>query len=120
MSQDEPLDKRSVMRYNPDIERVAEPESFEWDEGNSNKNLSKHNVEDREAEEVFFDPKRRLYPDPKHSQGETRRILIGKTERGRQLFVVFTIRNQRIRVISARDLNKLREADLYEEADRDS
>jgi hypothetical protein len=116
MGQDEALDKRSAVRYNPNVERIGEPESFEWDEGNSNKNLSKHNVEDREAEEVFFDPGRRLYPDPKYSQGEMRRIVVGKTERGRLLFVVFAVRNQRVRVISARDLNKAREAGLYEEA----
>ena len=117
MSQDDGrLDNRSAARYNRGIERLGEPGSFEWDAGNSNKNLGEHNVEDREAEEVFFDPNRRLYPDPSHSQSETRRIIVGRTERGRLLFVVFTIRNQRVRVISARDLNKARDADLYEEA----
>ncbi len=41
---------------------------------------------------------------------------MGKTKQGRLLFVVYTIRNKKIRVISARDLNKKREIDLYEKA----
>jgi uncharacterized DUF497 family protein len=116
MSETNDLDNRSAMRYNPSTVRIDEPVAFEWDEGNSGKNLAKHGVTDAEAEEVFFDTNRKLYPDPRHSQGENRRIIVGRTEAGRLLFVVFTLRGKRLRVISARDLNKTREADLYEEA----
>ncbi len=96
--------------------RLPEPIAFAWDEGNRSKNWDKHGVSNSEAEEAFFDPNKRLLPDPQHSQGEPRGILIGKTREGRLLFIVYTLRNRHVRIISARDLNKRREADLYEKA----
>jgi len=89
---------------------------FEWDEGNRDKNFIKHGVTTTEAEEIFFDPRKRAYPHPRHSLTESRKILVGKTKGERLLFIVYTIRNDKIRVISARDLNKDREVDLYEKA----
>ena len=86
---------------------------FSWDAGNRNKNWVKHRVTDMESEEVFFDVFKKEYPDPVHSQEEMRKLLVGQTKRGRVLFIVYTIRNNAIRVISARDLNK-REVKLYE------
>lgn len=86
---------------------------FEWDKGNSNKNLKKHGVADGECEEIFFDPRKRIAKDLKHSTQENRFILLGKTKLGRLLFIVFTIRNDKIRIISARDVNK-KEQHLYE------
>ena len=94
--------------------RLPDPIMFEWDEGNRDKNYIKHGVTTSEAEEVFFDPYKRAYP--KHSLTEPGHILVGKTKAGRRLFIVYTIRNDRIRVISARDLNKNREVYLYEKA----
>jgi uncharacterized DUF497 family protein len=44
--------------------------------------------------------------DEKHSQKETRFFALGHTDSGRLLFVVFTIRNNLIRVISARNMNR--------------
>lgn len=91
-----------------------EPIRFQWDTGNIDKNWVKHQVTNAECEEIFFDPHKRLfYPAPR-SGGETRYGLIGQTKDRRLLFVVFTIRGQTVRVISARDLNK-RERGLYEE-----
>ena len=88
---------------------------FEWDPGNAGKN-KKHGVEDSESEEVFFDDRKVLLRDAAHSLGEERFILLGKTKRGRLLFVVFAQRRKWIRIISARDLNR-RERPLYEKAD---
>ena len=96
--------------------RLPDPIAFEWDEGNRDKNRAKHNVSVSEVEEVFFDSNKRAYPDPKHSLNEPRSIIVGKTKLGRLLFVVYTIRDNRIRVVSARDLNKKREVDLYEKS----
>ena len=96
--------------------RLPDPIAFEWDEGNRDKNREKHGVSANEMEEVFFDADKRAYPDPKHSSTEARSIIVGKTKKGRLLFVVYTIRDKKIRVISARDLNKKREVDLYEKA----
>lgn len=92
---------------------LPEPLEFEWDEGNQDKNWETHQVNLTEAEEVFFDEHKKLYPDPTHSTKESRKIIIGKTKASRILFIVFTIRKQKIRVISSRDLNK-REGELYE------
>jgi len=89
------------------------PILFDWDKGNINKNL-KHDVADKEAEEAFFDSRKRTFKDKLHSKGEERLRIVGKTKEGRLLFIAFTIRNDRIRIISARDINK-KEVKLYEE-----
>lgn len=91
-----------------------EPVEFIWDKGNKDKNWVKHKVTDQESEEVFFDEEKKTFKDKLHSKGEERFRIIGRTKRGRLLFVVFTIRRNRVRVISARDINK-KEVKLYEE-----
>lgn len=85
---------------------------FEWDAGNTGKN-EKHLVEGWEAEEVFFDASKVTFKDILHSHKEERFRLIGNTKQGRLLFVVFTRRDGKIRIISARDVNK-KEVSLYE------
>lgn len=90
--------------------------TFEWDKGNSNKSWEKHQVSQREAEEVFLDPRKELFIDKKHSETETRYIMVGQTTNKRKLFVVFTMREKKVRIISARDLNIRKESDLYEKA----
>ena len=92
---------------------LKSPAQFLWDMGNIDKNLKKHKVNDKECEEVFFDNKKKILKDKLHSGKEIRYLIIGKTKRKRILFIVFTIREKKIRVISARDLNK-RETKLYE------
>lgn len=78
-------------------------EGFEWDDGNQDKNERKHEVTAREAEEVFFNQPQVLFSDTKHSNQEERYGILGITHAGRSLAVFFTIRHNRIRVISARD-----------------
>lgn len=89
-----------------------EPVEFEWDEGNRDKNV-KHGVTNQEAEEAFRDKKKRLFKDHVHSQSEERYRIIGKTKTDRLLFIVFTLRKTKVRIISARVINK-KEAYLYE------
>lgn len=91
------------------IEKAFE---FEWDKGNIGKN-KKHRVEDKETEEAFFDKHRFIFKDKVHSKHEERFRILGKTKRGKLLFIVFTKRGKRVRIISARDINK-KEAYLYE------
>ena len=79
---------------------------FEWDKGNSEKNWIRHKVMQGECEQVFFNEPIILFNDEKHSQIENRWFLLGRTDAERLLFVVFTIRKNAIRVISARDMNK--------------
>lgn len=88
---------------------------FDWDDGNRDKNWEKHQVSNGECEEVFFNIPLLLQPDPAHSQTEARYYLLGQTNAGRRLFVSFTIREDKIRVISARDMSK-RERNFYEQA----
>ena len=75
--------------------------SFDWDEGNKDKNL-KHNVTFKEAEEVFFNKPLKIYPDVKHSLVEKRFLALGITNQGRKLAIIFTLRQEKIRVIFAR------------------
>ncbi len=90
------------------------PLEFEWDNGNRDKNFIKHKVMDSECEEVLFDHLKKMLNDLLHSGSEERYVVIGKTKNKRLLFIVFTMRKHKIRVLSARDLNR-KERHLYEE-----
>jgi uncharacterized DUF497 family protein len=87
---------------------------FQWNEGNIDKNLIKHNVENWECEQVFFNKPLIVLDDPRHSIAEKRLAAFGKTDAGRLLIVVFTRRGNLLRVISAREMNA-RERRFYEE-----
>ena len=88
------------------------PLTFDWDENNKYKSWHKHQVKFRECEQVFSNQPLKIYPDPKHSQTEVRFLAYGITKKSRQLTIIFTIRNNNIRVISARDQNK-KERKIY-------
>ena len=92
---------------------LRSPFQFQWDKGNKNKNDVQHRVSDEECEEVFFDQNKKILKDILHSGREERYMLLGQTKAKRGLFIVFTLRRDEIRVISARDLNR-RERKLYE------
>jgi uncharacterized DUF497 family protein len=79
---------------------------FEWDEHNSNKIWIKHRVSPSECEQVFFNIPLIISDDTEHSVLENRYYALGCTDEKRNLFIVFTIRNLKIRVISARDMNR--------------
>ena len=89
---------------------------FEWDDNNRRKNWDKHQVSTGECEEVFFNLPLLLSADPAHSQREPRSFILGQTDTGRLLFIAFTIRGDRIRVISARDMSR-KERAIYEQED---
>jgi uncharacterized DUF497 family protein len=77
------------------------------------KSYQKHGISPEESEEVFLDENLKVLPDFKYSEKEKRLIALGKTFKGKILFVVFTIRRKKIRVISARSVNK-KERRYYE------
>lgn len=83
---------------------LAHVSGFQWDDGNSGKNWIKHRVSDEEAEDIFANVPLLLLPDFEHSLREARYIAFGRTNSARPLFVGFTIRQDQIRVISARDM----------------
>jgi len=87
---------------------------FQWDRGNDNKNLVKHNVQNWESEQVFFNKPLLVLEDLGHSVAEKRWAAFGKTDSGRLLVVIFTKRGKLLRVISARDMNS-KERKFYEE-----
>ena len=95
-----------------DIEKVT---GFDWDDGNVYKNKDKHGLDYWIIEEIFFNNPLLIHQDIKHSTQECRCYALGCSDNGEKLFVVFTIRGQKIRVISARLMNKKEKA-IYENA----
>ena len=91
---------------------------FQWDDGNSKKNRIKHKVSQNECEQVFFNVPLLVRNDMEHSVNEHRWYLLGQTDSARFLFVVFTVRNNLIRVISARDMNKKEKEVYYEQIEK--
>lgn len=79
---------------------------FEWDAGNADKNWELHRVSQSECEQVFFNQPLVVHEDDLHSTQENRHFALGHTDAGCLLFVVFTLRGERVRVISARDMTR--------------
>jgi uncharacterized DUF497 family protein len=88
-----------------DIKKIK-PKEFDWNRGNKDKNWQRHRVDFRECEEIFFNQPLKTFYDIRHSQKENRFIALGVTNKNRKLYVVFTMRNKKIRVISARDMSR--------------
>ncbi|MBI4038683.1 BrnT family toxin [Candidatus Daviesbacteria bacterium] len=88
-------------------------EGFDWDKGNL-EHIKSHHVDYRECEEVFVNRPLRVNEDKKHSRTEQRLQVLGRTNNHRLFFITFTIRKNKIRVVSARDQNK-KERREYEE-----
>ena len=93
-------------------DELRECTGFDWDEGNSGKSWTRHQVRDGECEEVFFNRPLLVAPDEGHSANEDRILVLGQTDAARKLFLACTIRERLIRVISARDMTK-REREAY-------
>lgn len=81
-------------------------EDFDWTGGNAEKNWKRHGVAPAEAEQVFFNTPFLWGDDPMHSGTERRFYALGQTDEGRELFVAFTVRGRRLRVVSARDMSR--------------
>lgn len=79
--------------------------SFEWDKGNIDKSYEKHGITPKETEEIFLDENLWVSQDIKHSQTEKRYTALGKTFEKKILFVVFNLRKNKVRIISARIAN---------------
>ena len=94
---------------------INEITGFDWDDGNRDKNWIKHQVSNVECEEIFFNIPLLIADDRKHSQTEKRYYALGKTNAKRELFIAFTLRENKIRVISARDMSK-KESEIYGKA----
>lgn len=85
-------------------------DGFDWDDGNSDKNLS-HGVTDEEIEEVFLiDEDSPAVRYLGANRGEPRYRALGRTDTGRYRFVAFTLRRRGglllVRPISARPMTQ--------------
>ena len=85
---------------------------FDWDKGNLDKNWEKHGVSNAECDDVIFNAPLVVRPDPAHSGDEAYYYALGMTDEGRLLFLSFTLRNDKIRVVSSRDVTA-REMEVY-------
>ena len=92
---------------------------FEWDPNKDSTNRRKHTVGFAEALTVFGDPLSITILDPTYSRDEERLVIIGMSSEQRLLVVVHTIREERIRLISARSATK-HERRNYEEGLRET
>lgn len=77
---------------------------FDWDDANEGHIWERHRVSAREAEEAALDPSSVMIGA--HDRSERRSSLVGETESGRTLRVVYTMRGSVIRVVTAREANK--------------
>jgi uncharacterized DUF497 family protein len=75
---------------------------FEWDPEKAVTNLERHGITFEEARTVFGDPLGRIVDDPRHSVGERRFVLMGRSDQQRLVAVMFTERRGVVRIISAR------------------
>ncbi|MEW6116573.1 MAG: BrnT family toxin [Nitrospirota bacterium] len=98
---------------------VSLVDGFDWVEGNINKNWEKHGVAHIECEEIFFNKPVMVKKDESRSMREHRYFALGKTDTERLLFIVFTVRGRKIRVISARNMSR-KERKAYEQVEKDS
>ena len=87
---------------------------FEWDNRKAAKNFKKHGVSFREAASVFGDRLAITFDDPDHSFDENRLLTFGTTRTGKLVIVSHTTRNDSMRIISARIMEK-HERNIYEE-----
>ncbi|OGM31126.1 hypothetical protein A2630_01495 [Candidatus Woesebacteria bacterium RIFCSPHIGHO2_01_FULL_44_10] len=85
---------------------ISKVEGFEWDKGNLGKNEVKHGVIKDESEQVFLNRPLWIFDDEVHSKSEKRYGALGRTNKGRKLTAFFTVRKNRIRIISIRDQSK--------------
>jgi len=88
---------------------------FEWDKWNISKSYKKHGITSNETEEVFLDEAVKIENDVRHQEQEERYIAIGETTENKILLVVFTIRKDKIRIISGRKAKK-KEKEVYQKS----
>jgi len=88
-------------------ELIAVCTGFQWDKGNFAKIWQRHRVSPEECEQVFLNQFFYAMPNGEHTTSDEARFKIfGRTQGGRYLSVIFTVRGDLIRVISARDMNR--------------
>jgi uncharacterized DUF497 family protein len=90
---------------------------FEWDEAKSEACFQERGFDFAYVARAFFDPDRRIVADHRRAYGEDRFRMTGCID-GRVFVVVYTMRVQAFRIISARKANQ-REVQLHERQTHD-
>lgn len=112
--------RRNVRRFPEDFMFQLTKEELEsWKSQIVISNREKHGITYIECEEVFFNSHLVMTKDEPHSVPESRYYILGKTNNKRLLYLVFTLRGDKIRVISARDMSK-KERKIYEQIGKDT
>ncbi|MBI5054336.1 MAG: BrnT family toxin [Chloroflexi bacterium] len=88
--------------------------TFEWDEKKAKANRKKHKIAFEEGATIFNDPLIADMPDSDHSETEPRQIAVGHSVKKHLLVVIYTERNDNIRIISCRKATPA-ERKIYEE-----
>jgi uncharacterized DUF497 family protein len=93
----------------------VDDDAFEWDNRKAAENYAKHGVSFALAREVFRDPFAVEFLDDRADYGEERFNILGMVD-NRLLFVTYTMRNDRIRIISARGAEPHERRTYHEES----
>jgi hypothetical protein len=93
-------------------------DAFEWDDAKAAANFKKHKVRFEHAAEACEDPYALIELDDSEDYGEERFILTGRAADG-LITVVFTERNERTRIISAREANDYERRNYHRAAQED-
>ncbi len=86
---------------------------FEWHDAKAESNWRDHGVSFELAKTVFSDPFAIERLDDREEYGEERFVIIGTAEGPILLFVAYTERQQRIRIISARRVTQDEQEDYF-------
>ena len=113
-----PLDKiiicivplNTLMTVKIDFSKIV---GFEWDKANL-EHIKKHDVNYTECEQTFQNVPLITNNDETHSQKEERFRAYGQANNQRHILIIFTISNNKIRVVSARDQSKKERKEFQE------
>lgn len=86
---------------------------FEWHKAKADSNWRRHGVSFELATSAFKDPFAIERPDDRQDYGEPRFVILGMAEGQVLLFVAYTERDDRIRIISARRATQIEEDDYF-------
>jgi uncharacterized DUF497 family protein len=86
---------------------------FEWHKAKAEANFRRHGVSFDLAKTVFKDPFAIERLDDREEHGEERFVIIGAAEGRVLLFVAYTEREERIRIISARRATQNEQDDYF-------
>jgi uncharacterized DUF497 family protein len=92
-------------------------DDFEWDDAKAATNLANHGVSFARARLVFADPFAIGLIDDREDYGEDRFIMVGMVE-GTLIFVVYTERGDRVRIITARRATRHEQDDYFQQNGR--